>query len=207
MGLGGLDMSTKTLEFWFEFASTYSYVAAMRVERCCAEAGVDLAWRPFLLGPIFAAQGFTGSPFHKYRVKGAYMWRDMERLCAADGLPLIQSDAFPRGSLLATRIAATHETADWVGDFIRATYLANFGDDRDIGSADVVTELLEDVGQDPDAVIAASTTPEAKDNLKRQTQAAQDKGIFGAPSLTVGDELFWGNDRLEAAIAFALSKA
>ena len=95
-----------TAEFWFELASTYSYPAAMRVEALARAAGVPLRWRAFLLGPIFAAQGWNASPFNIYPVKGRYMWRDLARLCAAEGLPLRQPSAFPRGSLLAAQSRA-----------------------------------------------------------------------------------------------------
>ncbi len=75
---------TAPLEFWFEFASTYSYPAAMRVEALCTTARVALRWRPFLLGPLFAAQGWRDSPFNLYPAKGAYMWRDLARVCAGE---------------------------------------------------------------------------------------------------------------------------
>ena len=92
-------------EFWYEFASSYSYPAAMRVEALAAERGVALAWRPFLLGPLFAAQGWRDSPFNLYPAKGRYMWRDLERICGALGLPLTRPDPFPQNSLLAARVA------------------------------------------------------------------------------------------------------
>ena len=99
----GDDMRPE-LEFWFEFASTYSYPAAMRVEGLCAAADVRLCWRPFLLGPIFAAQGWNDSPFNIYPVKGRYMWRDLERICARERLPLRRPSQFPRNGLLAARV-------------------------------------------------------------------------------------------------------
>ncbi len=71
-----------TLDFWFDFASTYSYPAAMRIGPLAAAAGVSLRWRPFLLGPIFKDQGWETSPFNLYPAKGRYMWRDLERICA-----------------------------------------------------------------------------------------------------------------------------
>jgi 2-hydroxychromene-2-carboxylate isomerase len=76
------------LEFWFEFASTYSYPAAHAVEAAARARGVEVAWRSFLLGPIFAAQGWNDSPFNIYPAKGASMWRDLARICGAQGLPL-----------------------------------------------------------------------------------------------------------------------
>ena len=91
------------LEFWYEFASTYSYLTAMRIEPLAEAAGVDIRWRPFLLGPIFAAQGWTSSPFNLFPAKGRYMWRDMERQAAALGVPFRKPDPFPQNALLAAR--------------------------------------------------------------------------------------------------------
>ena len=93
------------LQFWYEFASTYSYPAAMRVEAVAAARGLSVAWRPFLLGPLFAAQGWRDSPFNVYPVKGRYMWRDLQRICDAAQLPLHRPDPFPQNSLLAARVA------------------------------------------------------------------------------------------------------
>ena len=98
-----------TAEFWYEFASTYSYPAAMRVAALAEARGVALAWRPFLLGPIFAAQGWRDSPFNIYPAKGRYMWRDLERICDALGLPLKRPEPFPQNSLLAARVALALE--------------------------------------------------------------------------------------------------
>jgi 2-hydroxychromene-2-carboxylate isomerase len=92
-------------EFWYEFASTYSYPAAMRAAALAQTRGVTLIWRPFLLGPIFAAQGWRDSPFNIYPAKGRYMWRDLERICTAQGLPLRRPNPFPQNSLLAARVA------------------------------------------------------------------------------------------------------
>ena len=90
-------------EFWYEFASTYSYPAALRVGALAEARGVSLAWRPFLLGPIFAAQGWRDSPFNIYPAKGRYMWRDVERTCEAMGVPFKRPSPFPQSSLLAAR--------------------------------------------------------------------------------------------------------
>lgn len=194
---------TKPLEFWFEFASSYSYPAAMRVEAACAEAGVPLIWRPFLLGPVFAAQGLTDSPFMIYPVKGAYMWRDMERVCDDAEIVFHKPTRFPRGSLPAARITAHFAEAPWIGAFVRAVYHANFAEDRDIDTPEVVRTLLTELGQDVDAVWEAAHTPTAKGELRSLTDAAQSRGIFGAPSFTVETELFWGHDRMAQALRWA----
>lgn len=195
------------VEFWYEFASTYSYPAAMRVERAAAEAGVDLVWRPFLLGPIFGAQGWNDSPFNIYPAKGKYMWRDMARLCAAQGLALKEPVRFPQNGLRAARLALLGQDEVWGAEFTRRVYLANFAEQKDISDEAVLTEILAALGLDAAALAARANEPAHKERLKAQTEAAIAKGIFGAPSFVVsgsgGDELFWGNDRLEAALAWA----
>ena len=94
-----------TIDFWFDFASTYSYLTAMRIRPLAAAAGVVVRFRPFLLGPIFKAQGWDTSPFSIYQAKGRYMWRDLERLAADLELPFRRPDPFPQNSLLAARVA------------------------------------------------------------------------------------------------------
>ncbi|MEX0367800.1 MAG: 2-hydroxychromene-2-carboxylate isomerase [Ruegeria sp.] len=193
----------KPVEFWFEFASTYSYLAAARVEAACAAAAVPLVWRPFLLGPVFGAQGMSDSPFNIYPVKGAYMWADMARCCADLNLPFAKPSSFPRGSLLAARVAAVHADADWIGGFVRAVYHANFAEDRDISDDAEIAAVLTQVGQDAASVIAAATTVEGKAVLRAATEEALDRGIFGAPSFVVDGTLFWGNDRMDQALRHA----
>jgi len=194
-----------TLEVWFEFASTYSYPAIARVETVAKAAGVGVAWRPFLLGPIFHSQGWNDSPFNVYPVKGRYMWRDLERICDDLGLPLRRPSQFPRGSLIGARVACQFQDEPWAGDFIRGMYRANFTEDRDIGDASVIASILESVGQSR-ARLDTAQSAETKAKLREQTEAAIAHGIFGAPSFLVDGELFWGNDRLEAAVAWAKAR-
>jgi 2-hydroxychromene-2-carboxylate isomerase len=194
------------LEFWYEFASTYSYPAAMRVEKLAGAAGLTVRWRPFLLAPIFGSQGWTDSPFNIYPVKGRYMWRDLERICAKEDLPLtLPPVRFPQNGLKAARLALAGEAEGWTPTFTRAVYTANFGEQKDILDDATLASILTSLGVDADRAMTAANTPENKARLKSQTEEAQARGLFGAPSFTVGDELFWGNDRLEDAIAFARS--
>jgi 2-hydroxychromene-2-carboxylate isomerase len=192
------------IDFWFEFASTYSYPAAMRIERLASAAGVAVRWRPFLLGPIFSAQGWNDSPFNIYPVKGAYVWRDLERICAKQHLPLkLPPFRFPQNGLKAARLALAGEKDGWTPAFMRAVYSANFGGQRDITDEDFLRSLLKRIGADPDKAWNDSNSPQIKAALKTQTDDAVARGIFGAPSFTVGKELFWGNDRLEDAVEWA----
>ena len=189
------------LEFWFEFASTYSYPAAMRVERVAREHGRRVVWRAFLLGPIFGAQGWNDSPFNLYPAKGAYMWRDLARICAAEGVALKRPSRFPRSGLGAARVACRFADEPWLPAFVRAVYDANFARDLEISEPAVVAECLERAGQTPAPILAAASADSAKAALRAQTERAAKLGLFGAPSFVTPDgELFWGNDRLEDAL-------
>jgi 2-hydroxychromene-2-carboxylate isomerase len=192
-----------TLHFWFEFASTYSYPAAMRIAARAEAVGVPLAWRPFLLGPIFQAQGWNDSPFNVYPIKGRYMWRDLERICAKEGVPLRRPSRFPRPSLIAARVACLGARESWGPAFVRAVYRANFAADRDVGDGAVIASVLTELGVDADATLARAQSAEVKAALRANTDEAIALGIFGAPSFVVDGELFWGNDRLDDALAWA----
>lgn len=195
-----------TLTFWFEFASTYSHIAAQTIEARAAEAGVEIAWRPFLLGPIFKAQAWADSPFNLYPAKGAYMWRDMERECARLGLPFRRPSTFPRNGLSAARAAVAGDGETWLPAFVRAVYLAEFGDDADIAEPAVIAAALTRAGcPDPADVLARSAEDAVKQRLRSNTERAIAQGVFGAPTFTVGGELFWGSDRQAQALVWAKS--
>jgi 2-hydroxychromene-2-carboxylate isomerase len=192
------------LDFWFDFASTYSYPAAMRIAPLAATAGVTVRFRPFLLGPIFKAQGWDTSPFNLYPAKGRYMWRDLERLCTELGLPFRQPDTFPQPSLLAARVALVALAQRWGEDFCRLLFRAEFGEASRIDDVATIMRLLTPFGVAPDDVLAKAQSEAIKSRLRDETQAAQQLGIFGAPTFVTADgELFWGNDRLEQALAWA----
>ena len=132
------------------------------------------------------------------------MWRDLERICQADGLALaLPPVRFPQNGLKAARLALIGEPEGWTPAFTRAVFAANYAEQRDISEDATLRTILSALGVDADAALAAANTPENKDALKRQTEEAASRGLFGAPSFTIGDELFWGNDRLEAALAWA----
>ena len=195
------------LEFWFEFASTYSYPVAMSIGKRAAAAGVEVSWKPFLLGPIFANQGWTDSPFNLYPAKGAYMWKDLERICRDANLGWSRPSQFPRNGLLAARVAYANENESWIGSFVTSVYAANFSCDEDIADPSVIEECLQPLVSEPKAVLAAAERPEIKSGLRERTEAAATLQIFGSPSFLVAGELFWGGDRLEQAIQLALRRS
>jgi 2-hydroxychromene-2-carboxylate isomerase len=165
---------------------------------------MDVAWRPFLLGPVFKAQGWDTSPFNLFPAKGAYMWRDLERLCAAQGLRFRKPEPFPQSSLLAARLALTAEVTPRRAEFSRLVYLAHFGDGARLDDEPALRGIVEDLGADPDAALMQAKSDAVKLDLRRATEEAMRLGLFGAPSVvTPRGEVFWGNDRLEAAFDWA----
>jgi 2-hydroxychromene-2-carboxylate isomerase len=197
-------MKRPAVDFWFDFASPYSYVAAMRVRPLANHREVALRFRPFLLGPIFKAQGWGTSPFNIYPAKGRHMWRDLERVCAEIAIPLQRPDPFPQSSLLAARVALVALQNSWGEDFCRAIFRTEFADGRQIDDPQTISEVLAELAVDAEPIVQAAQSPPIKDKLRAETAEAQRLGIFGAPSfVTANGELFWGNDRLESALSWS----
>jgi 2-hydroxychromene-2-carboxylate isomerase len=197
-------MSGPTLDFWFDFASTYSYPAIMRIRSLTAARNVAVRLRPFLLGPIFKAQGWDTSPFNLYAAKGRYMWRDLERLCAELALPFHRPEPFPQNGLTAARLALVGFDEGWGDAFCETVFRAQFGERRRIDDADTLAAILQSLNVDAARTLQSAQSDANKTRLRAQTEEAQRLGLFGAPSFTTPDgELFWGNDRLEAALAWA----
>ncbi|RDJ99485.1 2-hydroxychromene-2-carboxylate isomerase [Paraburkholderia lacunae] len=199
--VSSVNAGASEIEFWFDFASNYSYLSVMRIEAQAMQRGVAIHWRPFLLGPIFRALGFDNSPFVLQKEKGAYMWKDMERQCRKYGLAWARPTTFPRTAVLATRVALLGAQQSWIAVYCRRIMQLNFAFDRDIGSIDVVSEALGELGLPAQQIIADAQSDANKLRLREQTAVAAAKGIFGAPTFFVGAEMFWGNDRLDDALA------
>ncbi len=192
----------KDIDFWFEFASTYSYLAAMRAQDLAADCGVRLTWRPFLLGAIFKKDlGYADSPFNRHDKKGDYMWRDMDRQVRIHGLPSVKKpEPFPQNGLTAARIAMVLEEDDRLPIFVRSVFRSQFQYGETISEPDVLFDILSQNGFDAPDVMQRAKSDKIKQALKTQTEHADRIGIFGAPSfVTPKGELFWGDDRMETA--------
>ena len=195
--------ASRRLELWYEFASTYSYLSVMRIEKVAAAAKLEVAWRPFLLGPIFRAQGWNDSPFNLYPAKGRYMWRDLERLAAGYGLP------FRKPSV--SRATASPPRASRSPPSPRAGAPTGRAPSSPPSSRTTATSATPPCSAacsrrsatTPAPCSRAPSRPRTRRALREQTERAQALGIFGAPSFVVGGELYWGNDRLGDAIAKA----
>ncbi|MBY4896832.1 2-hydroxychromene-2-carboxylate isomerase [Cupriavidus sp. AU9028] len=191
------------VEFWFEFGSNYSYLSVMCIEPLAARHGVKVLWRAFLLGPVFKALGWQDSPFVVQPVKGAYALMDTARHCERLGLPWKTPSVFPRRALLPMRVAMLGAGEPWMGAFCRRIMQMNFGEDRDIDTPEAVTEALDELGLPAAGLIAQAQSEPNKTALREQTEEALRRGIFGAPTFFAGEQMYWGNDRMEDALSCA----
>ena len=197
----------RKVEFWYEFASTYSYPAAMRIENIAAIFNAKISWQPFLLGPIFKQLGWSTSPFNLQAAKGSYMWRDLERTCQLNGLPPITKPVpFPQNSLLAARVALVLSDDGPRAEFSRNVFAAAFADARAIDDREVIARILDQLNMPSSELLEQAAHQDVRDKLKAQVARAEELEIFGAPMLVTSDkELFWGNDRLEDALKWETS--
>jgi len=195
------------MSFWFEYASTYSYLTVSRIGELAEARGVQVDWRPFLLAPILKDRGMTQGPFLGHPPKLKYMWRDLERRAAFHGLPYRRPSVYPPNTLLTARVGTMAATQGWCEAFTREVFRLHWTEDVAIGTDENLRRALTSCGRNADEVLVAAQSDAVKQLLRAVTDAAQAFGIFGSPSFTVGDELFWGDDRLEDAFACALDAA
>ncbi len=191
-----------TLEVWIEYSSTYSWLTVARIGRLTAERGVALDWQPFFLPPVREQQGL-GFPFPEGSAKTAYMWRDLERRAATLGVPFRKPEAYPVNSLPTARVAMVGTREGWCQRFTEEAFRLHWTEGCAIGSDENLQRALDALGLDAAAVRERANAAENKEALKGQTARAVQRGLFGAPSFVVEGELFWGDDRLEEAVAWA----
>ncbi len=190
----------KTVEFYHDLVSPYSYLAHREVSRICDEHGAGLSLRPMLLGAVHNAVGLQ-APIET-EAKARYQARDIRRWAEHYGLPMDFPEPFPFRTLKTMRAAMFLEKRGELEAFTReafALYWEEGGAPKGLREADEdgpVSEAARRIGADPDEVLAGSSAPEAKEALKEATGEAVERGVFGAPAFFVGDEMFWGNDRL-----------
>lgn len=183
------------LEFFFDYGSSYSYMADSRLAGLAARTGATIEYRPFLLGGVFKATGNT-SPA-TLPAKGVYSLRDLQRWADHYGIPFRFNPFFPINTLRLMRAATAALQAGVFPAFNAAMWRAMWVDEKDLGDDGVLRATLAAAGLDGDALLALAESPAVKEALKATTQEAVDRGAFGAPAMFVGDELFWGNDRLD----------
>jgi 2-hydroxychromene-2-carboxylate isomerase len=190
-------MKPDHFDFFFDIASGYSYLASSQVQPLAQRTGVRARWRPFLLGAAFKETG-NDTPA-RIPAKAAWLVRDMALWARQYGMPLMFPSRFPFNSVTALRLlvaAGRMHGDDAIPRLAHPLFEAAWGLDQDINDATVLARCATQAGFDAAALAAAVGTPETKDALRANTEEAVRRGVFGAPAFFVGDELFWGNDRL-----------
>ncbi len=192
----------EAIEFYFDFASPYGYLASHRIDAIAERSGRSVAWKPFMLGAVFKVTG--SGPLVETPMKGAYAGRDIPRAARRLAVPFRFPAGFPHATLAPARayywLAATD--AALAHDFARATYHAYFGEGRDISRPEITAEIAAAIGLDAEALVGAIAEQAIKDRLRAVTDDAIERGVFGSPFIFADGEPFWGNDRLDDVAAW-----
>ncbi len=185
------------IEFYFDFSSPYGYLAAQRIEEVVEEYDREVLWKPFLLGAVFKTTG--AKPMLDIPMKGDYARLDLARSARLYDTPFVLPETFPFMSVAACRASYWLNESDpeEARELIEALYDTAFGEGQSIAKPAEVAAVAEELGHDPDEVLAAVQEPRIKDLLRREVEAAIAKGVFGSPYIFVDDEPFWGFDRLD----------
>lgn len=190
-------MSKQTVEFFFDFGSPTTYLAWTQLPRICAAAGATLVYRPMLLGGVFQATG-NASPV-TIPAKGKYMLTDMARFARRYGVPMRFNPHFPINTLALMR-GAVGVQLRWpqrFDDYVRAMFTAMWVEGRNMGDPAIVAETLGQAGFVARALLELTADPAIKEALKKNTEEAVSRGAFGAPTMFVGEQMFFGQDRLD----------
>ena len=194
----------KEIEFWFSIGSTYTYLSVTRVAEVSQKTGASFSWKPFSVRKIMREMDNIPFPPNK-KTKVEYMWRDIERRAQGYGFTANVPAPYPLKELdLANRVAVVAMQEGWCEDYVRETYRLWFIDGHEAGSDVNLTQTLSEIGQDKLRVLELAGSSEVEAVYLDQTEKAKQVGIFGSPSFIVDGELFWGDDRLEDAIVWAI---
>ncbi|NND91802.1 MAG: 2-hydroxychromene-2-carboxylate isomerase [Granulosicoccus sp.] len=192
---------SQQIDFYFDFSSPYGYLASERIEGIASRQGHLVIWHPILLGAVFRVTG--QGPLTEIPVKGGYAIRDFQRSAREHDLIYSHPEVFPVGAVSACRATLwlrDHQDPSVqakTGQFVHAVYRAYFAQGQDITQASVIAELADSLQLDSQALLTALANQVLKDALRREVDQAIDRGVFGSPMMFIGDEPFWGHDRLE----------
>lgn len=188
---------TKSVEFWFDFGSPTAYLAWLQLPKIAKARGAEIQWCPMLLGGVMKATG--NSPPGMVIPKGVYMGSDLARFAKRYGVTLNFNPNFPVNTLMLMRgaIAAQMEGDDFFQRYVKTMFEAMWLNPRNLNDPAEVAAVLTEGGFDVDWFMAKTADQDVKDKLKTATEKAVEKGAFGAPTFYVGDEIFFGQDRLD----------
>ena len=190
------------IDFWFSIGSTYTYLTVMRLRSVQSGGRIRFNWCPFNVRDIMVEQ--NNRPFVGKPIKTAYMWRDIERRAGMYGIPIRVPAPYPLPELeFANRVATLAAEEGWCAEYTVATYRRWFQAGLEPGRDPNLSDSLREAGQDPQRVIAAARSEAIGNRLQAATDRARALGVFGAPTFAVGNEMFWGDDRLDDALAWS----
>lgn len=186
---------SKTLEFFYDHSSPYSYLASTQLDALQRRTGAEIVWRPFLLGAVFKATQNMGPA--AVPAKLMYLAKDLQDWARAYGLPGVSlPDEWPVSSLKANRLSLVAQEEGKLVPFSKSVFRALFVERRDTSSPEVLGALLAELGLDPAACLARAESQPIKDRLRQNTDEAVARGSFGAPTFFIGEDMYVGNDRL-----------
>jgi 2-hydroxychromene-2-carboxylate isomerase len=195
-------MTARAIDFYFEFASPYGYLASTQVEDLGARHGCEVVWHPIMLGAAFKETG--ARPLMHTPLKAPYLRHDVPRFARLLGMAFREPPIMPANSLAASRAFVWLEVDDpgLAKRLAQAVFHAHWGEGRDISAAEQVAEIATPLGIERSALLQAVADPAIKERLKQATAAALERGVFGSPFIFVGGEPFWGADRLDQVEAW-----
>ncbi len=185
-------MSSRKVDYFYDYVSAYSYLVNGQVDKI---EGAEVLYRPMLLGAVMQATG--NSPPGSVKAKGKYLLTDLKRWARRYGMPMHFNSIFPQNTMYALRVAIAAQRRGVFHEIHQAFFDAMFVHDLDLSDRDVLSKIVAEAGLDAAELMSDIENQSIKDELKDNTEEAIRRGVFGAPTFFVGDEMFFGNDRLE----------
>jgi len=185
----------KKVEFYFDFSSPYTYIASNRIEKICEDSGVDLEWKPFLLGGVFNEIGSV--PAIQIDNKFRYLRQDFEESAIFYRVDFKFPDLFPLNSVRSMRGAFAAQEKGKLVEYTHEMFRLYWTQGVDLSKAEILGEAVEKIGINTQWFLNRIAEQEIKDKLRDETSFAIERGLFGAPTMFVDDKMFWGNDRLD----------
>jgi 2-hydroxychromene-2-carboxylate isomerase len=188
------------MDFFYFFGSCYAYLSVMRIDKLAAETGVEVRWRPFSVRDLMTENGYS---LRTQPTKMTYIFRDVERRALLHGIPFEKPPIWPTDpNQLANRVGIVAFSQGWGREYTLTSFEKWF-EGQALGAEDSLRTIIHSHGKDPDEVIGLANSPETRAQYDQETDAARQLGVFGSPAFVVGQEIFWGDDRLEEALAWA----
>jgi 2-hydroxychromene-2-carboxylate isomerase len=190
------ESAGSVVTWYFDYSSPYTYLASTQIEGLCERQGRGLVWKPILVGGIFNAINQSVYQARQTPAKASYGAKDVTDWARHYGIPFRFPSIFPVNSVKALRGALMATDAGAISPFSHRVFRAYWAEGRDISDDSVIGEIAEETGLSREELLAWIRSPEAKERLRTLTQEAMDRGAFGSPTLFLGEDMYFGNDRL-----------